>query len=121
MIAFATTANAITILYNFENNGNDTFSELQFDGVTSSGTLMTINSFGEAINQGNRGLGVSGAPVGGRLGLGEALIFSVTGYNIEAVTATFFETGNQDEDLFFGTQAVTVLGGGGGASTQSFS
>ena len=79
MIAFATTANAITILYNFENNGNDTFSELQFDGVTSSGTLMTVNSFGEAINQGNRGLGVSGAPVGGRLGLGEALIFSVTG------------------------------------------
>ena len=81
-----------------------------------------MTSSGGNIARGNRGLGITGNPEGGWLGLGEQLTFSF-GQNIEAITVTMRERGPNDGEFTFGgfgTGGAITFGNGNGQSTATF-
>lgn len=124
----ATAASATTILYDFTNNLSDDSSTLTY---TEGGQDLRVdasrrdNANSVLINRGGRGLGVSPGREGGRLGRDEVLTFTIeSGREISGLSVSLWERGTEDEVFSIVVNGVstnfTVLGGGSGASTQTF-
>lgn len=114
----ATAASATTILFDFQQGlNNPATANYSVDGLG-----LTVTSTGGNIARGNRGLGVTGNPEGGWLGLGEELSFSF-GQAIQSVTVVMRERGPSDGAFTFGgigDGSTLTFGNGNGQSTATF-
>lgn len=115
---FATTASAVTVLFNFEQNLSDNQTTVSY---LESGVTLTVISDGGNVHRAGNGMGVSGNPEGARIGLGEELSFSFAGYRIDSFTATIWERGTENERFIFGSEGEQIaIGGANGVSLQTF-
>lgn len=114
----ASSASAITILYDFEQNLSDNQTSIDY---VESGVTLNVTANGDQIHRAGNGMGVRGNPEGSRIASGEQLTFSFDGYRIDSFTATIWERGAEDETFIFGNSGIqTALGGANGVSLQTF-
>ncbi|SHG64286.1 VPLPA-CTERM protein sorting domain-containing protein [Cognatiyoonia sediminum] len=117
-LSFATSASAITVLYDFEQNLSDNQTSVDY---IENGVTLTVSSTGGQVHRAGNGIGVRGNPEGARIGLGEQLTFTFDGYRIDSFTATIWERGSEDEQFIFGSDGLlTAFGGTNGVSLQTF-
>ncbi|MEY1555824.1 hypothetical protein AB3Y40_09340 [Yoonia sp. R2331] len=101
----ATGASAATVNYNFQAGGPNGSSV----SYTSGGVDLTVSSGGGNVAVTNNGLGVTGNPEGGRLGLGESLTFDFGGILVDQISGLVFEAGPQAEQFGVIINGVSTL------------
>lgn len=117
-LLFATSASAVTVLFDFEQNLSDNQTSVDY---VKNGVTLTISSTGGQVHRAGNGIGVRGNPEGARIGLGEQLTFSFAGYRIDSFMATVWERGSEDERFIFGPDGQQIiLGGTNGTTLQTF-
>ena len=116
----ATSAAAVTLRYNFQDNLSDNETSISYiDSI--SGVKFSVTSYGGRIHRAGNGIGVRGRPEGSRIAAGERLTFTFDSYRIDSFTATIWERGSDNEQFIFGFDGEkTAIGGTNGVSLQLF-
>ncbi len=104
VVLSASAASAATVTYNFQASGTNGATI----NYSSGGVDMTVTGAVGNVAVTNNGLGVTGNPEGGRLGLGESLTFDFGTTLVDQISGLIFESGGQTEQF-----GITI----GGVST----
>lgn len=95
LVLSASGASAATVSYNFQSGGPNGSSV----SYSTGGIDLTVSGAGGNVAVTNNGLGVTGNPENGRLGLGETLTFDFGTVMVDQISGLIFEAGGQAEQF----------------------
>ncbi len=115
----ASAAQAATVTYDFLGAATNVPTLT----LNSGGVSLDITATGGNVARTANGIGVTGNPEGGRLGLGEFLTFDFGTTIVDQIEGLVFEAGGQAEQfgvIIDGTVTIFTLPAAGGNSTLAF-